>query len=219
MAATMAQGVEVIRDAQQAVVMLKPPRPEILEQLREPDSASGLARRLDVPRQRLNHHLKELERAGFLELVEERRKGNCTERVMRSVARYYLISPEALGAVGADEPERLRDRFSWSYLLSIAGKAVRDLAILRRRADRARRRLATFSLETEVRFASAKNRNAFAEELTQEVARLVSQYHDEQAPRGRRFRFFVGGYPQITQRGGGRSGTASDPRRQHHEEN
>ena len=172
----MAQGVEVIRGAHQAVIMLKPPRPEILEHLREPDSASGLARRMGLPRQRLNHHLRELEKAGFLELVEERRKGNCFERVMRSVARYYLISPEALGAVGADEPERLRDKFSWSYLTAIAGKALRDLAILRRRADRAGKRLATFTLETEVRFASATARHAFANELTKEVARLVTKY-------------------------------------------
>ncbi|MEM7353853.1 MAG: ArsR family transcriptional regulator, partial [Acidobacteriota bacterium] len=153
-----------------------------------------------LPRQRLNHHLHELEKAGLVELVEERRKGNCMERVLRSVARYYLISPEALGTVGADQPERLRDRFSWSYLTALAGKALRDLATLRRRADRAGKRLATFSLETEVRFASAKARHAFAEELTRETARLVAKYHDEEAPRGRRFRFFVGGYPQITSR-------------------
>ena len=201
-----AKGVEVVRGASQAVVMLKPPRPEILEQLREPDSASGLARRMGLPRQRLNHHLRELERAGLLELVEERRKGNCIERVMRSVARYYLISPEALGAVGADRPEGIRDRFSWSYLTAVAGKALRDLAILRRRADSAGKRLATFTLETEVRFASAKARHAFAEELTNEVARMVAKYHDDEAPRGRRFRFFLGGHPRITTKGGGPDG-------------
>ena len=206
-----AQGVEVVRGAPEAVVMLKPPRPEILEQLRQPDSASGLARRMGLPRQRLNHHLRELERAGLLELVEERRKGNCIERVMRSVARYYLISPEALGAVGADEPERLRDRFSWSYLTAVAGKALSDLAILRRRADRAGKKLATFTLETEVRFATAAARNDFAQELASEVARLVSKYHDEAAPRGRRFRFFLGGYPRITT--ADRSSAAAEPRR------
>lgn len=192
------QGVRVVREARQAVVMLKPPRPEILEQLRDPDSASGLARRMELPRQRLNHHLRELEKAGLVELVEERRKGNCFERVMRSVARYFVISPEALGAVGADEPERFRDRYSWSYLAAVAGKALSDLATLRRRADRAGKRLATFTLETEIRFASAKARHAFTEELANEVARLTSKYHDETAPRGRRFRFFLGGHPQIT---------------------
>ena len=191
------RGIAVVRGAREAVVMLKPPRPQILEHLREPDSASGLSRRMGMPRQRLNHHLRELEKAGLVELVEERRKGNCMERVMRSAARSFLISPEALGAVGADEPERYRDRFSWSYLTAIAGKALRDLAILRRRADRAGKRLPTFTLETEVRFATAKARHAFAEELAGEVAKLVSKYHDEEAPRGRRFRFFLGGYPRM----------------------
>ncbi len=189
--------VEVVLEAPRAVVMLKPPRPEILEHLREPDSASGLARRMGVPRQRLNHHLRELEKAGLVELVEERRKGNCLERVVRSVARYFVISPRALGAVGADAPESLRDRFSWSYLTAIAGKALSDLATLRRRADRAGKRLATFTLETEVRFASAEARHGFTEELANAVAKLSAKYHDVTAPRGRRFRFFLGGHPRI----------------------
>jgi len=32
------------------------------------------------------------------------------------------------------------------------------------------------------------------------VARLVEKYHDEEAPRGRRFRLFLGAYPGITNR-------------------
>lgn len=219
MSTQLVRDVEVVRGAREAVVMLKPPRPEILEHLREPDSASGLARRMGLPRQRLNHHLHELEKAGLVALVEERRKGNCMERVLRSVARYYLISPEALGAVGANEPERLRDRFSWSYLTATAGKALRDLAILRRRADRAGKRLATFTLEAEVRFATAKARHAFAEEVTNELARLVAKYHDEAAPRGRRFRFFLGGYPQITPPNGAGSPAGNEARRQKHATN
>ena len=215
----VARGVEVVRGAREAVVLLKPPRPEILEHLRQADSASGLARRMGLPRQRLNHLLHELEKAGLGELVEERRKGNCMERVLRSVARYYLISPEALGTVGADEPERLRDRFSWSYLTALAGKALRDLATLRRRADRAGKRLATFSHETEVRFASAKARHAFGEELTQEMARLVTKYHDEESSRGRRFRFFLGGYPQITSHKNAGPAARPETRRQNHEAN
>lgn len=47
--------VEIIRDPEKAVVALKPPRPAMLAALRQPDSASGLARRLELPRQRINH--------------------------------------------------------------------------------------------------------------------------------------------------------------------
>ena len=63
------------------------------------------------------------------------------------------------------------------------------------RAQKAGKRLATLTLETEVRFASADARAAFAEELTSAVARLTAQYHDAQAPGGRAFRFVVAGHP------------------------
>ena len=56
--------------------------------------------------------------------------------------------------------------------------------------------LPTFSVESEVRFASAKQRSAFAEELTELVAQLVAKYHDDSAAGGRRFRLVVGAYPK-----------------------
>ena len=56
--------------------------------------------------------------------------------------------------------------------------------------------LPTFSLATEVRFASAAARAAFAEELTELVGQLVRRYHDAESPRGRWFRFHLGGYPR-----------------------
>ena len=159
-----------------------PLRLKILEHLAEPDSAAGLSRRLGVPRQVVNYHLRALESAGVVEFVEERPRGGLKERVMRATARSYLISPEAMGAVEPD-PRRLRDRFSWAYLVAAAAKVVRDLGILRHRADRAGKRLATFTLETEVRFASAADRDAFTRELAARVAELAVKYHDEQAPR------------------------------------
>src|SRR4029450_6070178 len=105
----------VIRDSEQAAALLQPERIRLLEALPEPDSAAGLARRFDLPRQRLNYHLKELERSGLVELVEERRKGNCIERVLKATSRAYTISGEVLGRLGtAREP--VVDRLSASYL-------------------------------------------------------------------------------------------------------
>ena len=109
--------------------MLHPARLMLLGELREPQSASSLARKLDLPRQRLNYHLRALEKAGFVELVEERRKGNCTERVVRATARSYLISPEALGTLGPTV-EAAQDRFSSTYLMATAGRAVREIGEL-----------------------------------------------------------------------------------------
>ena len=188
--------LQVIHGASRAATVLQPERLQLLEMLSEPDSASGLARKLGVARQKLNYHLQVLEKQGLIELVEERRKGNCMERVLRRTAKTYLISPTVLGQLG-DTPEAARDRFSAAYLVSVAARAIRDLAVLSWRSQHAKKRLATVTLETEVRFSSAEARNAFAEELATSIARLTAKYHDENAEGGRRFRFFAGGYPAI----------------------
>jgi len=189
-----APALKVIHDPRRAAALLDPLRLRLLERLAEPNSASGLARRLRLPRQKLNYHLRELEKAGLVELVEERRKGNCIERVVRATAVSYVIDPAALGKLGAD-PSRVRDRFSSAYLVAVAARAIRELAALRAGAEKAGKKLATMTLETEVRFASAAARNAFSEELANVLADLTAKYHDEKSPGGRRFRFFVGAYP------------------------
>jgi DNA-binding transcriptional ArsR family regulator len=188
--------LSVIRKARQDVLLLHPTRQKIVENLKEPGSASSLARRLGLPRQRLNYHLRKLEKQGFVELVEERRTGNCVERVVRATARSYLISPEALGLLGSSAEER-QDHWSASYLIAAAARVVRDVASLQARAEAAQKRLATFTLETDVRLASAAERNAFAEELATAVGRLTAKYHDEHTAGGRDFRLILGGYPAV----------------------
>ena len=64
-----------------------------------PDSASGLARKLEMTRQKLNYHLREMEKQGLVELFEEKKKGNCTERLVRATARSYLLRPEIIAMV------------------------------------------------------------------------------------------------------------------------
>jgi DNA-binding transcriptional ArsR family regulator len=174
--------------------MLHPLRLRILGQLAEPDSAAGLARRLGLPRQQINYHLRQLEDERLVEVVGEQQKRGCTERLVRAVARSYLISPATLGTLATD-PAQVRDQFSSTYLVAVAAQVMREVAALRDRADQAGKRLPTLTLQTDVRFASPASQHAFAEELSREVARLVAKYHDEEAPGGRRFRVVAGAYP------------------------
>jgi DNA-binding transcriptional ArsR family regulator len=189
-----AGGLDVIASAERASMLLDPLRLRLIEGLREPDSAAGLARRLRLPRQRVNYHLRELEKQRLVELVGRRRRGNCTARLLRATARAYVISPAALGGVAAD-PAAVQDRFSAAYLLAVTARTLRDVGELEERAHDSGRRLATLTLETEVRFASAEARAGFAEELATAIARLAAKYHDAQAPGGRVFRFVVAGHP------------------------
>jgi hypothetical protein len=114
--------------------------------------------------------------------------------VVRATARAYVVSPEALGGLGAD-PGQIADRHSAAYLVALAAQTIRELGALSERARRDRKRVSTFSLDTEITFATADDRAAFAEELTRTVAALVARYHNTTEAAGRTFRLVVGAYP------------------------
>jgi DNA-binding transcriptional ArsR family regulator len=189
--------VAVIDDAAAAEVSLDPVRARLLAALAEPGSATSLAAQVGLARQKVNYHLRALERHGLVELVEERRKGNCVERVLRATAASYVISPTALSAVAPD-PSRAPDQLSARWLLALAARLVREVGELVTRAAAARRPLATFAIDSEIRFASAADRAAFAAELSQAVETLAGKYNDERAEGGRPHRLVVALHPSIT---------------------
>jgi DNA-binding transcriptional ArsR family regulator len=188
--------VTVIENPAAAEASLDPVRSRLLAELATPGSATTLAAKVGLPRQKINYHLKTLERHGLVELIEERRKGNMTERILRATAAAYVISPAALASVAPD-PGRSPDRLSAFWLLAVAARLVRDVGMLLIGANRAGKRVATFALDGEIRFASAADRSAFAEELSHSVAALVSRYHDGSADGGRAHRIVVAIHPSV----------------------
>lgn len=188
--------IAVIEDPAAAESTLDPMRAKLLAELAEPTSASALAARSGLPRQKVNYHLRTLERHGLIELVEERRKGNFTERVLRATAAAYVISPTALAAVAPD-PGRAPDRLSARWLLALASRLVRDVGRLLTAASKAGKPVATFAIDGEVRFASAADRAAFADELAASITHLISKYHDEAARRGRAHRLVLAVHPAV----------------------
>ena len=188
--------VKVVDDARSVGAMLPPLRRLILAQLHRPDSAAGLARRLGLARQKVNYHLRQLERAGLLECVEERQRRGCVERCLRPTARAFVLSPAFLGELTAD-PEILRDRFSSAYLMAVASRTVRDVGLLRERARSVDRKLVTMSMEADVSFASPAELKSFADELSSEISRLIARYH-RPASASRAYRFTLGAHPIVT---------------------
>jgi DNA-binding transcriptional ArsR family regulator len=182
--------IAVIEEPAAAEASLDPIRARILAALAEPASATMLAAQMGLPRQKVNYHLKELERHGLVELSLERRRGNMTERVYAATAASYVISPLALGTVAPD-PSRSPDQLSARWLLALGARLVQEVGTLLTGATRAHQRVASFGIDGEVRFASAADRAAFADELAQTIAGLVSRYHDESAARGRTHRLVV----------------------------
>ena len=192
MPAEAVPSLQIVREPDRAQVLFHPERRRLVEALAAgPDSASGLARRLGESRQRLNYHLRLLEEAGHVELAEERWKGSQPERVMRLVARRYVLDPAAIGSLTAD-PDEVGDRFSATYLVALASRALRELAGLLEQAKG--KRLATASVNTTVRIRSPAAFAEFQNDLTQAVATVVAKHHDHHG-KGRWFRVLAGAYP------------------------
>ncbi len=187
----------VLEDPDQLAALLSPERRRLVEELRrQPDSAAGLARRLGASRQRLNYHLRELEDVGLLELREERRRGNFSERVLEPTARRFVVDPGALDAA-LDGGLPTGDRFSAAYLVALAARTIRELAHMRERADREEKRLASAAVQSEVRLADPGAFRAFVDELADAMAGVVARHHDpddDPGAEGRSFRVFTGTY-------------------------
>ena len=182
--------VEVIEDPAAAAVALDPVRSRLLTALAEPGSAAALAARVGIPRQKVNYHLRALEAQGLVELAEERKRGGITERVMRATAARYVVSPAALGETAVDPDQA--DRLSAHHLIALAGRIVREVGGLSRRAQAAGKRLPTLSIDTEIRFRSADDRAAFADDLTAAVLDLAARYHHDD---GRPHRLVIAAHP------------------------
>jgi DNA-binding transcriptional ArsR family regulator len=169
---------------------LSPVRRQLLGHLREPASAPELAAALGLSRQNVNYHLRALEDAGLVELVEERQRRGFRERVLRARPG-FVVDP---GLVSGDF-ERVADRFASGHLVGVAADAVRDVSRMQAAADRDDKRLLTATVEAEVRFASPAAVRDFTDELTALLEELVGRYD---SPRGRRHRLVAFTHPGAT---------------------
>lgn len=188
--------LKTLHEPRQVACALTPMRQRVLTELAQADSAAGIARRLGLPRQKVNYHVRQLEKEGLLELVEERQRRGCTERCYRASARAFLVSPTLLGPLPREVATQ--ERFSSAYLLATAAETVRQVALLRDRAEAVDKPLATMTADGEVAFASPAEFRAFSEELATAIGQLVARYDRPDLTRARRYRLLAAVHPEVT---------------------
>lgn len=187
--------VALVEDPDQLIVGLTPLRRRLLNALGEPASATQLADRLGLPRQKVNYHLRVLERAGLIELAELRQRRGCTERVLRRSADAFVVDPDVLPAVVEPRRESViqrADAHAADHLIASAGAMVRDVTRMKVAADANDQRLLTFTLESEIGFSQPADVHAFTDALAAAVAEVATRFHD---PAGRSYRLVLGAHP------------------------
>jgi len=195
-----------IEETGQARAALDPLRRRLLARAREPVSATAAAAELGLKRQRVNYHVRALFEAGLLRRAGRRPRRGLAEQLYVATADAYLLAPSLLGPLRADE-RKLRDRFSAAYLLARTQRVIGDVVTVLRQAARARKRVATLTLDTDVRFKSAAQRREFTEALQRAVERVVhkhtapAQRSDGRPGTGRPYRLVLACHPAPKRRG------------------
>lgn len=171
---------------------LPPLRRRLLDRLRNPASATQLAAELELPRQKVNYHLRVLEQAGLIELVEERQRRGCTERIMRACADAFVVDPGVMSGVMSEAYTAIADQYAAEHLVGKAADTVRQVTRMQAAAERAGTRLLTFTVEADVRFAEPADVHRFTDALAEAFARTAAEFD---APDGRSYRVVIGGHP------------------------
>lgn len=193
--------VQSITDPRAVQALAQPMRVQVLDALRAPESAAGVARSLGEPRQKVNYHLKELARVGLVRRAGERRKGNFIEQLYQAVARRFVVS-SALAWDAERLASTLRDQVSLAHLADFGERLQRDAAGLLDRAAYEAVDVPSATIEAEIGFADAASRRAFIEAYLAAIGPLLKQYGTADTPgstqaAGERYRVAVAIYPDL----------------------
>ncbi len=182
----------VLSDRKKVLAALPALRTEILDRLQEPGSASSLARDLGLPRQKVNYHLRQLEEHGLVRLVAEKPRRGLTERLFVATAQRVLIDPELLNK--AAMPADPNGSYAAEKLAATAARTVHEIGRLMNAAAESEQRLATFTLDSEMTFATPGDLREFVAEL----GSLIARFDKPAAASGRRHRFVAMSHPILT---------------------
>jgi DNA-binding transcriptional ArsR family regulator len=190
-----------IETVDQALILLKPLRIELLKRLDEPHTCPELADFFDETPQKIYYHVKALERAGLVEKTEERRVRGVVEGHYQAKARSYWLAPNLVGQIGG---RRLtQDQMSLHFLLSLAAEVHDDIGRL---TNQAGQEIPSLGLSAQIYLPDGNKRADFLQEVQTIFQDLVRKYgslgDDEAVATGEQmFRLMLACYPKDLSKG------------------
>ncbi|MET3291333.1 UNVERIFIED_CONTAM: DNA-binding transcriptional ArsR family regulator [Brevibacillus sp. OAP136] len=185
----------VVETPEHAMVLLNPLRAEILGRLTEPASAAEVARMINDTPQRINYHLKALEKVGLARRVGTRQVRNLVEVLYQAIARTFVLS-ESLNW-NPETVQKMKDQGSLSHLITMTERMKRDALVLMERSDE-NAEIPSATLETSIRLQNQEQRQAFVEEYVSLVKGLVEKYQARSGSKEEEaFNVVLAVYPQL----------------------
>ena len=165
-------------------------RQQLLADMREPVSAVTLAKRHDMSRQRIGYHMRDLEKAGCIALVEERAQRGLTEKLYQVTPRVYTQAPADLG------PDQTQSAFSFTKLVNVLASGLFTLGRIANLV-KPNQRVATLALQAQLHFENPQQRKAFTEDLLDAVEHVLRKHEQPQSESTRTFNLVLGAYPDV----------------------
>jgi DNA-binding transcriptional ArsR family regulator len=190
----------LVESPDQATALLNPLRAEILSKMKEPASSAQIARLIKESSQKVNYHVKALEKVGLVKRVGTRSVRNLVEVLYQSIAKTFVLS-ESLGW----EPEtvqKIKDQGSLKHLITTSERIKRDAFYLMERSDQDET-IPSATLDMTVQLENKELRKEFVQEYVSMVKGLVERYQSPQASGNDTYNVIVAIYPQ-TREGEGR---------------
>ena len=167
------QDIFYIETVDQASTALKPIRIEILRRMAEPRTCPELAEALGETPQKIYYHVKQLQKAGLVEKVEERRVRGVVEGYYQAVARAYWLAPDLVSEIGG--VALTQDQVSLRYLLSLAQEMHNDVAQLGQRSESGQD-TPSLALSAHISLPDGARRAAFMRDVQHTFQELARQY-------------------------------------------
>ncbi len=176
-----------IDDVAQADALHKPQPVELQRHLAEPTTCTQIGGALGETPQAIYYHVKRLQAAGLVSLVDERRVRGIAEGIYQAVAKSFWVSPACVGRLG---PERAReDLLGLGYLLNLTEEMSRDLAQLAAGPVV----LPSFGIAGDIQL-SPEDGAAFVAELQRAFGEVLTRYGGGE---GHAFRLALACYPNV----------------------
>jgi DNA-binding transcriptional ArsR family regulator len=190
------QEVYRLESPDQALALLNPLRAEILRILNEPCSATEVGRQLGESPQKINYHLKSLEKVGLLRRSGTRQVRNLIEVLYQSIAKTFII-PESFGW-SEETVGRMKDQGALRHLITVSERMRNDAMRLMEASDEAVE-VPSAALETNVFLPVEADRQAFIRDYAEAMKKLAQKYPTDDKNNG--YRVLMAVYPDPDQGG------------------
>ena len=162
-----------IEDIDQAMILLKPARIELMKRLDEPRTCPELAQSFGDTPQKIYYHIKALEKAGLVEKVGERRVRGVVEGFYQASARAYWLAPHLVSKIGGTQ--LTQDQISLRVLLDLAEEVQDDIGRLGSRSE-VGHKVPSLSLSAHIHLPDGERRAEFLQEVQSLFQDLARKY-------------------------------------------